>query len=432
MLMASQSSPETSKNANPAFVGLEITTERPYKVLSVDDLLDEALIGQGQPGYSNPDVYPGDVLVQVDRRSVEDVGLGQVLKALQGPLGTVAVLTFLRPTSDAQLVVRALRHKQHPAGSNWLQWKQPASETHEPSLRTSLGFDSLFKWSDEMRLQDVSRQSMENRRSRQEVWGDRRESRDIRKVVDDSWTQESGVRNSVATRESSTLNSTYEVFTQHQEKATLDQRREKQNVDDMIALHTIPKPTLDQQVQKQNIDMIALHTGSYSRHGPVARSGNEAGTIKFTGIGCVLTHMSDGAIFIQEIRHGGGCYEAGVPVGSQLLSVDGVPVTDMPIEKIRNLCLGPTGSVSVLTIIPPSSGREGFANSKQDVTWQEIKVYRGAKVVEANGPRMPVTVSSPQYDSRQKSSRSFSCRACVSILLKCLLDLGIVRVPVSA
>jgi hypothetical protein len=48
-----------------------VTTELPRSVTSIDDLVDPNMVKQGEPGYSNPPIFVGDILLTVDGYNVE-------------------------------------------------------------------------------------------------------------------------------------------------------------------------------------------------------------------------------------------------------------------------------------------------------------------------------------------------------------------------
>ena len=49
----------------------QVTTELPRSVTSIDDLVDPNMVKQGEPGYSNPPIFVGDILLTVDGYNVE-------------------------------------------------------------------------------------------------------------------------------------------------------------------------------------------------------------------------------------------------------------------------------------------------------------------------------------------------------------------------
>ena len=60
--------------------------------------------------------------------------------------------------------------------------------------------------------------------------------------------------------------------------------------------------------------------------------------LRACGIGCVLKHLSDGRIVIEDVTQGGGAEDAGIKAGWCLASVDDRPVHDVPIKLIRQWC----------------------------------------------------------------------------------------------
>ena len=133
LLHVDSGSPSTSTDLqNIAFVGIELSQERPYRVISAEDLVDEVHLKQGQRGYSNPIVQPGDELLQVDGYNVQEFAPVDIHNVLRGDLGSVAVLIFHRDSTEKQFVVRAVRHKSHDLeeqGPRWFQVTPSSSLT---------------------------------------------------------------------------------------------------------------------------------------------------------------------------------------------------------------------------------------------------------------------------------------------------------------
>ena len=97
------------------FVGLEVTKSRPFVVRAVDHLLDECYVPQGQPGYANAIVNPGDKLLLVDGVSVEEADVRGLHALLGGDLHSLVELVFSRKQSGDRYRIRVRRHdrKQH-------------------------------------------------------------------------------------------------------------------------------------------------------------------------------------------------------------------------------------------------------------------------------------------------------------------------------
>ena len=97
------------------FVGLEVTKGRPFVVRAVDHLLDECYVLQGQPGYANAIVNPGDKLLLVDGVSVEEADVRGLHALLGGDLHSLVELVFSRKQSGDRYRIRVRRHdrKQH-------------------------------------------------------------------------------------------------------------------------------------------------------------------------------------------------------------------------------------------------------------------------------------------------------------------------------
>jgi hypothetical protein len=95
------------------FVGLEVTKRPPFIVLAVDDLIDEDYIQQGQPGYANELVMPGDKLLQVDGVGVESTDVRKLHEMLGGSMHSLVELAFARGQGGEQYSVKVRRHGLH-------------------------------------------------------------------------------------------------------------------------------------------------------------------------------------------------------------------------------------------------------------------------------------------------------------------------------
>ena len=96
-------------NGQKGYVGINVTKQAPFIVLGASGLMDLKGILQGQTGYGNALVEPGDRLVRVDGHSVEFGGFKSLQHLLGGELGSVVELAFSR-NNNLQFTIRALRH----------------------------------------------------------------------------------------------------------------------------------------------------------------------------------------------------------------------------------------------------------------------------------------------------------------------------------
>ena len=77
---------------------------------------------------------------------------------------------------------------------------------------------------------------------------------------------------------------------------------------------------------------------------------------KYQGIG-VRIFDRDGNIFLEEVYQGGPAYEKGLRPGDQILSVNGVTVTNKSSEEINNILRGVAGTNLRLNYIPLGSAK---------------------------------------------------------------------------
>jgi len=68
---------------------------------------------QGETGYLNPAVRPGDTLFAINGRYCEHQDMGFLHEALRGPRLTAVSLTFRRARTGETYNIRVLRHKPH-------------------------------------------------------------------------------------------------------------------------------------------------------------------------------------------------------------------------------------------------------------------------------------------------------------------------------
>ena len=91
----------------------------PLHVVAINDLMDLNNRLQGERGYSNPLVRPGDELTHIGNNPLVGSSLEEIQVLLRGPRGSAVDLTFAR-TDGVQthsFVVQALRHRAHSASS---------------------------------------------------------------------------------------------------------------------------------------------------------------------------------------------------------------------------------------------------------------------------------------------------------------------------
>ena len=126
------------------FVGLEVTKSRPFVVRAVDRLLDECYVLQGQPGYANAIVNPGDKLLLVDGVSVEEADVRGLHALLGGDLHSLVELVFSRKQSGERYRIRVRRHDRnqhcdpaHPALSQTLAEAGRCQPPHATSASAS-------------------------------------------------------------------------------------------------------------------------------------------------------------------------------------------------------------------------------------------------------------------------------------------------------
>ena len=107
----------------------------PLHVVAINDLMDHNNRLQGERGYSNPLVRPGDELTHIGNNPLVGSSLEEIQVLLRGPRGSVVYLTFAR-TDGVQthsFVVQALRHRAHSASSP--QHSPQQSNPRTPFLR---------------------------------------------------------------------------------------------------------------------------------------------------------------------------------------------------------------------------------------------------------------------------------------------------------
>jgi hypothetical protein len=98
-----------SNGQSCCFIGLEVTKRTPHVVTHVDNLMDKNGVLQGQSGYENSIVFPGDRLMQIDGSQAESVGVQQLRRMLMGARHSLVRLTLARYGSDEHYAIHVLR-----------------------------------------------------------------------------------------------------------------------------------------------------------------------------------------------------------------------------------------------------------------------------------------------------------------------------------
>ena len=60
----------------------------------VEDLVEPYMVKQGEPGYSNPNAAPGDLILKVDGQDVQNASLPDLHGILKGKMSCLAVKTW--------------------------------------------------------------------------------------------------------------------------------------------------------------------------------------------------------------------------------------------------------------------------------------------------------------------------------------------------
>ena len=102
-----------SRLQNPAYLGLVVTTNPPHAVMEVEDLMDMNMVKQGEPGYSNEVVNPGDLILSIDGHEAQTASLDRIHEMLRGELHSAVALDLLRPSTNTMFTVRCCRHRNH-------------------------------------------------------------------------------------------------------------------------------------------------------------------------------------------------------------------------------------------------------------------------------------------------------------------------------
>ena len=99
--------------ATLGYIGLQLTGRQPHTVSHVHDLRDRYGVAQGQAEYSNPNIFPGDRLLEIDGEAVTNVDIDHVRHMLSGKLHSMTRLTMAREIVYGKFetfFVDALRH----------------------------------------------------------------------------------------------------------------------------------------------------------------------------------------------------------------------------------------------------------------------------------------------------------------------------------
>jgi len=98
---------------NSAYLGLAVTTTPPHAVMEVEDLMDMNMVKQGESGYSNEVVKPGDLILSIDGHEAQTASLDRIHEMLRGELHSAVALDLLRPGTNTVFTVRCCRHRNH-------------------------------------------------------------------------------------------------------------------------------------------------------------------------------------------------------------------------------------------------------------------------------------------------------------------------------
>jgi hypothetical protein len=100
--------------ATSGFVGLSITASPPHMVDQVEDLVDPNGVRQGQDGYANRKVEPGDRLVAIDGVPVLTRPIEELHRLLRGEDRTIVHLTLTsRRGTHEKYRISVMRHRAH-------------------------------------------------------------------------------------------------------------------------------------------------------------------------------------------------------------------------------------------------------------------------------------------------------------------------------
>jgi len=95
------------------YVGLVVTSLPPHAVEEVVDLVDINMVKQGEPGYCNEIIRPGDLILCIDGHDAQTKSLDQLHEMLRGELHSVVTLDMMRPGTERVFTVKCCRHRNH-------------------------------------------------------------------------------------------------------------------------------------------------------------------------------------------------------------------------------------------------------------------------------------------------------------------------------
>ena len=98
---------------NSGYVGLVVTTSSPPHAVEVLDLMDINMVKQGEPGYCNETIRPGDRILCIDGRDAQTKSLDQLHEMLRGELHSSVTLDMMRPGTERVFTVKCCRHRNH-------------------------------------------------------------------------------------------------------------------------------------------------------------------------------------------------------------------------------------------------------------------------------------------------------------------------------
>lgn len=87
-------------------LGIKLKRGLPHAVDSVGVLLDAKCVAQGQPGYSNPHVNPGDLVLKIDGVGVTALSSEEIHKLLRGEVHSVVRLAMKRHGSGETYTIQ--------------------------------------------------------------------------------------------------------------------------------------------------------------------------------------------------------------------------------------------------------------------------------------------------------------------------------------
>jgi len=115
----------------------------------------------------------------------------------------------------------------------------------------------------------------------------------------------------------------------------------------------------------------------------------------FGGLGAGLVKDDGGPVTINNVEKKSAAAEMGLKSGDKILSIDGRPVSDLPLAKTQALVAGPYGSEFSL-VVERNGMRLGLAGKRSNVEYPTaaLEVERDGKKFEMTVARKPVQVES--------------------------------------